>query len=562
MRIVNNLTAMNATRMSGINQLGTEKSIEKLSSGQRINKAADDAAGLSISEKMRAQIRGLNMATRNTQDAVSMLQTAEGALAEVGEIAQRIRVLAVQAADGNNTVSDRQALQDEVVQLRTEVDRIASTTEFNNIKLLNVQVDLSGDSGLVLNLINGLKSGWLSESASAIQTHYGLTASTRDMKVVFDTGAAGGELASVQTAWSISGSTATLVNMELHIDLTDAAPSTGPDGDNNTGFIPNDRVIAHEMVHAIMADSLGDAFFDLPTWFKEGSAEFIAGGDERLKNDVAAAGGISSIVGSFSSIFPNSWSSTSADYSTSYLALKYLDAHLKSGSNMATLMNDIKSGIGLSAAIAANSSYANATAFAADFTANGSGYYATLDLQGLGVAENDVGAISGSDHGGAAQTGSDVVPTGTHDDNPTNFNVIFPTVDTGGISTVFQVGASSAMYVDFSFGKINATSDTLNLKFLDLVNDASGAIKYADYAISKVSSNRSVLGALMNRLENTIRINNISSENIQAAESRVRDLDMAKEMMYYSKFQILTQAGQAMISQANSYPQGILQLLR
>lgn len=107
MRIVNNLTAMNATRMSGINQLGTEKSIEKLSSGQRINKAADDAAGLSISEKMRAQIRGLNMATRNTQDAVSMLQTAEGALAEVGEIAQRIRVLAVQAADGNNTVSDR-----------------------------------------------------------------------------------------------------------------------------------------------------------------------------------------------------------------------------------------------------------------------------------------------------------------------------------------------------------------------------------------------------------------------------------------------------------------------
>lgn len=423
-----------------------------------------------------------------------------------------------------------------------------------------MQVDLSGDSGLVLNLINGLKSGWLSESASAIQTHYGLTASTRDMKVVFDTGAAGGELASVQTAWSISGSTATLVNMELHIDLTDAAPSTGPDGDNNTGFIPNDRVIAHEMVHAIMADSLGDAFFDLPTWFKEGSAEFIAGGDERLKNDVAGAG-INNIVSMGSAqINGAGWVSDSQRYSASYLAIKYLESNLTT--DMASLMASIKTGVGLSAAIAVNSSYANAAAFAADFTANGSGYYATLDLQGLGVAENDVGAISGSDHGGAAQTSSDVVPTGTHDDNPTNFNVIFPTIDTGGMSTLFQVGANSAAYVDFSFGKINATSDTLNLNFLDLVNDASNAIKYADYAITKVASSRSVLGALMNRLENTIKINNISSENIQAAESRVRDLDMAKEMMQYSKFQILSQAGQAMISQANSNPQGILQLLR
>lgn len=159
MRIANNLIAVNTTRTLGVNQEDTEKTIEKLSSGQRINKSADDAAGLSISEKMRAQIRGLNAASKNTQDAVSMLQTAEGALSEVHGIAQRIRVLAVQAANGTNTLSDRTALQGEVSQLSKEVDRIANTTEFNTKKLLNVEIDLDPDAQLKFNLIQGLKSG-------------------------------------------------------------------------------------------------------------------------------------------------------------------------------------------------------------------------------------------------------------------------------------------------------------------------------------------------------------------------------------------------------------------
>lgn len=560
MRIANNIVALNATRTLGVNRLDTEKSVEKLSSGQRINKSADDAAGLSISEKMRAQIRGLNTASKNTQDAVSMLQTAEGALSEVHDITQRIRVLAVQAANGTNTLSDRKALQDEVKQLTGEVNRIANTTEFNTMKLLNVEIDLDPAAQLKFNIIEGLKSGWLSEPASAIQTYFGLTASTRDMKVVLDPGSAGGDLASVQTSWSVVGPTATLASMELHIDLTDAAPSTGPDGDNGTGFIPNDRVIAHEMAHAVMADSMGDAFYDLPTWIKEGSAEFIAGGDERLKNDVAGTTLAGIVAMGAAQISGGAWVSDSQHYSASYLAMKYLDTKLTT--NMASLMNDIKSGMGLSAAVAANTAYADLNAFSTDFAANGAAYYGTLDLQPLGVAETDVGAISGSDHHGSAQNSSSVVPLGTYSDNPTNFNVIFPNVNTGGIGSLFQVGANTGTFINFSFGDINSMAATLKLDTIDLVNDAGNSISTADFAISKVSSNRSILGALTNRLENALKINNISSENVQAAESRIRDLDMAKEMMQFSKLQILTQAGQAMVSQANQNPQGILQLLR
>lgn len=560
MRIANNLIAVNTTRTLGVNQVDTEKTIEKLSSGQRINKSADDAAGLSISEKMRAQIRGLNAASKNTQDAVSMLQTAEGALSEVHGIAQRIRVLAVQAANGTNTLSDRTALQGEVSQLSKEVDRIANTTEFNTKKLLNVEIDLDPDAQLKFNLIQGLKSGWLSEPASAIQNYFGLTASTRDMTVVLDPGAAGGDLASVQTAWSVVGPTATLTSMELHIDLTDAAPSTGPDGDNGIGFIPNDRIIAHEMVHAVMADSMGDAFYDLATWVKEGSAEFIAGGDERLKNDVAGSTLATVVSTGATLIGGGAWASNSLNYSASYLAMKYLDTKLTT--DMASLMNDIKSGIGLEAAVVANTAYADLNAFSADFAANGAAYYGTLDIQGLGVDEVDVGAISGSDHHGGAQSSSAVVPLGAYSDNPTNFNVIFPSVDTGGIGNLFQVGANSGVFINFSFGDINSMASTLNLDSIDLVNDPTNAIGTADFAISKVSSNRAILGAITNRLENALKINNISSENVQAAESRIRDLDMAKEFVRYSKLQILSQAGQAMVSQANQNPQGILQLLR
>ena len=137
MRINHNITALNAYRQLSVNNIGVNKSLEKLSSGMRINRAGDDAAGLAISEKMRGQIRGLNQAVRNAQDAISMIQTAEGALNEVHSILQRMRELAIQAGNDTNTDSDRAEIQKEINQLTSEINRIANTTEFNTQKLLN-----------------------------------------------------------------------------------------------------------------------------------------------------------------------------------------------------------------------------------------------------------------------------------------------------------------------------------------------------------------------------------------------------------------------------------------
>ena len=177
------------------------------------------------------------------------------------------------------------------------------------------------------------------------------------------------------------------------------------------------------------------------------------------------------------------WVSDSPHYSASYLVTKYLETKLTG--SMADLMSDIKAGVGFATAVTSNTAYASLAAFATDFSANGAAYYASLDLQGLGVAETDVGAISGSDHGGGAQSSSAVVPSGTYSDNPTNFNVIMPTISFGGLGDVFMIGANAGAFISFSYGGINSTSKSLGLDSIDLVKDASGGIGSADLAISK-----------------------------------------------------------------------------
>ncbi|EYE88790.1 flagellin [Fervidicella metallireducens AeB] len=228
MRINNNLNALNSHRMMFINNQDMQKSIEKLSSGLRINKASDDAAGLSISEKMRAQIRGLSQSSRNIQDAISLVQTAEGALNEVHSLLQRGRELSVQASNGTNTSEDKTEIQDEITQILSEIDNIANNTQFNSKFILK---NSSAPSDLTSKVIYGLKTGWLEEAAKLIQTYYGLTPSNRDLNVNLYTDAEGGTLASVSQMWSVGGSTATLTSLTLNIDLADFKPSEPPDGE-------------------------------------------------------------------------------------------------------------------------------------------------------------------------------------------------------------------------------------------------------------------------------------------------------------------------------------------
>ncbi len=578
MRINNNLPAMNAYRMYGLAANRYQRSLEKLSSGQRINRAADDAAGLAISEKMRAQIRGLHVASRNAQDAISMVQVMEGGLSEIHALLQRGRELSVQAANGTNVGTDKKSLQDEVDQIIKEVDRIANDTEFNTIKLLN-RGGISktvNEMSVEERIIYGLKSGWLEESEKMISTFYGLAPSNREIKVFLDSSIAGGTLAFVQTGWSTLGNTSSITSMELHIDVSKFTPSTGESGDNTMttagGKMYNDRIIAHEMVHALMADQLGDDFYDMPTWFKEGTAELIHGADDRLEADVASAGGIQNVVDRAEALIGGAaWNGDSLDYSASYLAVKYAIGHLDPGKSIKDIFTAIKDGndavdntVG---AIVANTSFVDATDFRNKLKAAGAGggadFYTNVMQITPGNGEVDTGSIAGSDYSNPALNDEDVIPTGDYSTGWNTFGYVYPEgydfssrIETIGI----QVGANEGQRLTFELS--NAQANNLGVAHIDLVNKAGEGITKFDNAIMKVSTMRSGYGALQNRLEHTIRNLDNTAENLQAAESRIRDVDMAKELMELAKQNILMQVSQAMMAQANQLNQGILNLLR
>lgn len=578
MRINHNLAALNTYRMETIAVQGQQKHIEKLSSGMKINRAADDAAGLSISEKMRGQIRGLQMASKNAQDGVSLVQVMEGGLNEIHSLLQRGRELAVQAASDTNVTVDREALQRESDQIVEEIDRIANTTEFNTISLLNRGANSKKieDMNTEELIVNGLKSGWLEESEKMISTFYGLTPSDREIKVFLDSSIAGGTLAYVQTGWSTLGNTSTITDMELHIDVSKFTPSTGESGDNSMtvlgGKMYNDRIIAHEMVHAIMADQLGDDFFDMPTWFKEGTAELIHGADDRVEGDVIAAGGIQNVINRAEALIGGAaWNGDSLDYSASYLAVKYAVGHMDPGKTIKDIFAAIKDGndavdntVG---AIVANTTFADANDFRNTFKAAGAGggadFYTNVMQITPGNGEADTGSIAGSDYGNPALNDEAVVATGEFNSNWNSFAYDFPEAYSfeNRVETLsIQVGANQDQKITFELS--NAQAKNIGVSSINLKTKAGEAITKFDKAILTVSTMRSSYGALSNRLEHSIKNLNNTSDNLQAAESRIRDADMAREMMELTKRNILTQSSQAMLSQANQQTQSVLSIIR
>lgn len=358
---------MNTHRQLGISNNSGAKSMEKLSSGYRINRAGDDAAGLAISEKMRGQIRGLNQASRNSQDAISLIQTAEGALNESHAILQRMRELAVQSATDTNTNADRLEIQKEVDQLAEEVTRIATDTEFNTKSLLSGGFGIQRSGGTLVTSIVGL-------------------ANLTDINV------SGGKASTTYTITEQAG------------DISLA------DGNGNSQTLTKTGVSAGDTLNF---DSLGIS--------------------------------------------------------------------IKTDSNYAT--------------------------------------------------------------GGTAFTGLTII-TGLAD------------------GAKFQIGANANQELALSIGDMTASGLGVDAINVSDQAGASGSITTINNALEKVSGERSKLGAAQNRLEHTIKNLDTSSENLQASESRIRDVDMAKEMMEFTKNNILQQAAQAMLAQANQAPQGVLQLLR
>ena len=464
MVVQHNMQAANANRMLNVTTSAQSKSTEKLSSGYRINRAADDAAGLTISEKMRKQIRGLDQASTNAQDGVSSVQTAEGALTEVHSMLQRMNELATQAANGTNSKdSDRQAIQDEIDQLTTEIDRVSETTKFNETYLLKGE---AGTKTINMKAHDAGLKGTLTDNGDGTATF--VMDSLKDGDSV-----------------SIGGKTYTIGSKKAEVDAVVNAKITQADDK----FTVNGQEIT--VVANYTADKAADqkagkyTLDDAKALVKEGATVKV-GTDE-------------------------------------YKVMTDKDANGIDDTDASVISKDVAYNLASKELLAANQ---------------------IGDTKGSAKVENT---------NAKAADGSFKITTGQAD-------------VANSLSFSLHVGADADMTNKIQVNIDAMDSASLGIKGLNVKDDSGNAATYAvdaiSDAISKVSSQRSSLGAVQNRLEHTI--NNLDNvvENTTTAESRIRDTDMAEEMVNYSKNNILAQAGQSMLAQANQSNQGVLSLLQ
>ena len=492
MRIQNNIMALNSHRQLGINNSNIAKSLEKLSSGYRINRAGDDAAGLAISEKMRAQIKGLEAATDNSQDAISLVQTAEGGLQEVHSMLNRMMELATKSSNGTYTDDvDRQALQDEVSALKDEINRIADTTNFNGIKLLDGSMGV-GTAGSVVNADN---------TKVDAATNFTFTAPEGYSLVIKSGGAGDPEKAS----WD--------GDKTLTIELDGAKKYTQADIDNllkSASGTPSevvgkvnitvDRAFTTKANQTIVAKADSQSKAAVRAYANSANGKFVVTANtagnvtSNLKIDAAGTKGVTVDAASGNTV-----------------------VHLEAGKEYsASEINEL------------------------------------LSKAGAGMTVSYEGKIAAADF--ATETDS----TGV------------------GLSLAHGTGLSSGGGLTLQIGDTNDTWNQLDLSIADIHVDAldlgsinistregaSDAMSKIKTAINTVSTQRGKLGAIQNRLEHTINNLGVTTENITAAESRIRDVDMAKEMMEFTKNSVLMQSAQAMLAQANMQPQSVLQLLQ
>jgi flagellin len=549
---INNISSLSSQRDASTRSKELARSIERLTSGLRINRASDDAAGYAISERMGANLRGMSQATRNINDAASMLQVADSAMAQVTDSLQRLRELAIEAGNGSFTDSDRATLQQEAVQLLGHISQLGTQSAFNGQAVFAQDNTSIGGDDKKRAVIDGLKTGWLSSAESLVKKYYGIEADGVSMTInLDDTDGASNVLASV--SGTTSGGSGKFNNIHLNIDMADFGTGTTADGGSAPLF--NDRVIAHEMVHAVMSRATD---FQFPQWFTEGTAELIQGADERLKAAIAG-GSVAAVVASVAGSFTYEGGYAASRYMHDQLKgmgvdggmkgiMQYLNQH--QGSSLDQALNAVTNGV-----------YADTNAFVADFSANGAAFITgKMDLNNA-----DTGAIGGLDaDGGPSRNAKDVVnDVGERSaaDPTAGFKEIFPAI--GGYSGTrrvqVQAGARPEDLIELTFSAMNASA--LGLADLDLTRSAV-AILHIDQALEFVNQQRVVAGASSSRLDVAATALSRGSETLSAARSRVRDADFAAETTALTRNQILQQAANAMLSQANSRPQAVLQLLR
>ena len=458
-----------------------------------------------------------------------------------------------------------------MAQLLAEIDRVGATAEFNGLKIFDqfrhrvvgggTTGDLDKDA-----VIEALQGGWLENAEKMILQAYGISAPgaaiTIDLSVFTD--GAGGTLARVT---SLAGGSGPGTDITLEVDMADFVPAAG-----NPPYY-SDRIIAHEMVHAVQAAALNWGAFNDSTWFVEGVAEFIHGADERVLGDSFGDSG-AAIQG----VDITAWGGGSVDYSAGYLAVRYLHSVVGSTGLQTILQHLQTAGTGsetLSDALAAQGTFANEAALVSAYnTAIGStagDFNNFLSTVGVDLGNTDTGAIGGLDaDGGPVYTAESVVEdVGTL--NGTDVLAGFTETwnewqeraggGTGNILS-FQVGANAKQTIDTAIGAMNLGALNLSTTDVSTVTGAGKAIRQMDQALEYASGLRARLGAQMSRFEQTVNNLQISSENLTASRSRILDTDFAQETAALSRVQILQQAGMAMVAQANLMPRGVLALLR
>jgi flagellin len=569
-----NIASLNAQHNLGTSQTTLGTALERLASGLRINHAADDAAGMAISERFTTQIRGLNQAARNANDGVSMLQTAEAALGTVNNSLQRIRELAVQAANGSNSASDRAALQQEVSQLVSEVDRVGRTATFNGQQIFGQDTNsVLGDKDQ-LAVLDGLQQGWLSNAEQLIQQYYGIKAGGNPIKIELTTfsDGPGGTLARVSASVGASG---TGSNITLQVDMKDFTPPNPPNGGSAPFY--DDRVLAHEMTHAVMDATMnvGTFFTNNQQFFLEGTAELMHGADERVAADIAAggggAGGITAIMNKVAA-WGTSWDGSSAAYSAAYEGMRYVDAQIKAAGGSG--IKDITTYLAADSTRTLDQALQNASSGAftgvADlktkFTADGQAFIQAQLTAGT-LTDADTGAIGGSNaSSGPVRTAASVIDDSANRSGEDQLDVFAETWETltkrsfAAASKTLQIGADPGQTLDVSAFAMNGGA--LNILDADVTTNANAVISKMDRALAYINARRADIGAQLGRLDSTVANLAASAESMTASRSRIQDTDYAKETAALTRSQILQQASTAIVAQANAIPRVALQLLR
>lgn len=531
--VQHNMSAMNTNRQLGISTKEKAKASEKLSSGYKINRAADDSAGLSISEKMRWQIRGLAKGSTNTEDGISMLNTADGGMEEISTMLRRLKELSVQAANDTNTLSDREAIQSEVDEIKLEIDRISSSTHFNGISLLDNTFGQKIDSttGTVLTglayILGGDKvttSGILGEEIQINGVLTGTTSTGKDY--LYDK--------KVTTEKNGNSFTTTSdIYDPLSVCLgryTAGTISLTNGGTQDTNISGNTVTIDTKDSSGNIIEKQKIEFVDKTGNLAGASIDFSGLGSDYQIEDLINQG------------FNSQCATCSQHYSLKFIEGTQNKYNNSSGHPVFEVgVDGVTTGSQLVDKIMSAIQNASQPGFISHYT-----QYAKDDAKLLVYDYRQY-----------------VLKTGTYKQSIFEPTVFKPDGETPE-RREFHIQFSSRQGDALELYLPNVTTSRMGINGLYVCSfeDASESIKLVDDAINYLNTERSKVGAYVNRLEHARAIVDNTHENVSMAESKIRDTDMAAMMVVLSKYSILQQAGQSMLAQANQTPQGVLELLQ